>query len=464
MSHGSRRTIAVVGILFLLAAGGLAALYLRGRRDVTTSSEAAYQAYREGLQNERRFYYKEARVGFAQAVALDPEFAEALLGLARRSDHDQAVSLIERARRQRDRLTERERLHVDMQSAAVEAKRDAVVAIARKIREKHPEDIRATETLAGNEIATGHTERALQIFSELLAIEPNNADAYNQIGYTFGYRGDYEKAIENLKKYQFMAPDQANPYDSLGEILAYSGRYDEAIANLNRALALKPDFFESYGHLAVVYEGRGEYGKAIESYLRAARETVTDGQRAGYLGRAFRAAMYAGDSASARRIAGEIRALPKSKEQELRNASTEAALALTEGRFAEAERALTELRAKWLAMYQKEFAAAGFKPYVAEGNFLMARTKVALGKEDEAIALLEEMANPPNPWRDFEGRRWVYEGRACLAELLARKGDLDRAELLLAANHKWNPSWAPTRGAELTVARLRREKVLAASR
>jgi len=74
------------------------------------------------------------------------------------------------------------------------------------------------------------------------------------------------------------------------------------------------------------------------------------------------------------------------------------------------------------------------------------------------------MANPPNPWRDFEARRWVYEGRACLAESLARKGDLDRAEQLLAANNKWNPSWAPTRGAELTVARLRQEKVLAASR
>src|SRR5437773_1298369 len=148
MSHGSRRTIAVVGILFLLAAGGLAALYLRGRRDVTTSSEAAYQAYQEGLQNERRFYYKEARVGFAQAVALDPDFAEALLGLARRSDHDQAASLIERARRQRDRLTERERLHVDLQSAAQELKRDEVVEIARKIREKHRGEIRAATVLA----------------------------------------------------------------------------------------------------------------------------------------------------------------------------------------------------------------------------------------------------------------------------------------------------------------------------
>ena len=275
MSRGSRRTFAVVGVLCLLAAAGLAALYLRSRRDVTTSSEAAYQSYREALQNERRFYFKEARVGFAHAVELDPDFAEALLGLARRSDHDQAVSLVERARRQRDRLTEREQLHVDLQAAAVDEKAEAIMAVARKIREKYPEDIRAAMILAGHEIAVGRTERALQIFSELLAVEPNNADAYNQIGYYYAYRGDYEKAIENLKKYQFMSPDQANPYDSLGEVQAFSGRYDEALANLNKALALKPDFSEAYGHLGVVFEGRGEYQKAIENYLRAARESST---------------------------------------------------------------------------------------------------------------------------------------------------------------------------------------------
>ena len=92
----------------------------------------------------------------------------------------------------------------------------------------------------------------------------------------------------------------------------------------------------------------------------------------------------------------------------------------------------------------------------------MALAKVQQGKTDEAIALNEELANPPIPWGSFEARRWVYEGRAHLAELLARKGDLDRAEKLIAENHRWNPSWAPSKPAELVVSQLRREKVLAA--
>ena len=58
----------------------------------------------------------------------------------------------------------------------------------------------------------------------------------------------------------------------------------------------------------------------------------------------------------------------------------------------------------------------------------------------------------------------VYEARAEMATILARRGELDRAEKLLEDNHKWNPTWAPTRPAEQTVAQLRREKVLASAK
>ncbi len=74
------------------------------------------------------------------------------------------------------------------------------------------------------------------------------------------------------------------------------------------------------------------------------------------------------------------------------------------------------------------------------------------------------MITPPNGWQGFEGRLMVYEARAQMATILARRGELDRAEKLLEENHKWNPTWAPTRPAEQTVAQLRREKVLASAK
>ena len=454
----------MIAVAFLLVAGGLAALYLTNRRDVTTTSAAAYEAYKEGVANERRFYMKDAQVAYAKALELDPNFAMAMLRLASQSSKEQALSLIARAARLRGRLNERERLYVDMAQAQVAGNPEARDKAAQTVHEKYPDDVDAAMVLAGKEMAKGNADKALQIFSDLIAVDPNNAGVYNQIGYYYAWRGDYDKAMENLKKYQFMAPDQANPYDSLGEVQAFSGRYEEAIANLNRALALKPDFFESYGHLGVAYEGMGDYPKAIENYMRGALECVIEGRRGDFLGQALRVAFRSGDKVAFKQVVSKIAELPRDKSYELTNAYAAAATSLMDGQPAEAERRLKELRPKLEASFHQEMKGSPYKPYFPRWNTLMALAKIQQGKTDEAIALNEEIVNPPIPWGSFEARRYVYEGRARLAELLARKGDLDRAEKLLAENHRWNPSWAPTKPAEEVVSQLRREKVLAATR
>lgn len=308
-----RRPVLILSLLCLLAAAGAAALLLVNRRDVTTSSAAAYQAYQRGFENENRFYKKEARVDYARAIQLDPEFAEAILGLARQADRDQAISLVERAWTLRDRLTERERLHVDIQRAGLNRQRDEVLALAKALHEKYPRDIMGVQALAGIEGEQGHTERALELFKELLKIDPNYALAYNNIGYSYGYSGDYEKAIENFQKYQFMAPDQANPLDSMGEIQAYSGHYDEAIASLQKALAIKPDFYPAYEHLGVAYEGKGDYARSIESYEKAADLDVTNDMKEIDLLRALRVALFAKNEAAGEKISKALESLPGSR-------------------------------------------------------------------------------------------------------------------------------------------------------
>ena len=452
-------------ILIVGGAGAAAALLLAGHRDVTTSSSAAYDAYKEAVANEYRFYFKEARVGFAKALELDPNFAMAMLGLARQTGDEQGKALVRRAAREEGRLTERERLHVEMQLAYVERRPEDGLKIARQLHAKYPADQRAATMLAHDAMQRGNPTEAMGFFEGLLAIDPNNADAYNQIGYYYGYRGEYDRAMENLKKYQFIAPDTANPFDSLGENQAYAGHYTEAIENLTRALAVKPDFSPAYEHLGVAYEGMGNLPKAIESYRKAIELADSDEFRGKYLPEALRAACRAQDTAAMAEFRAAFSKLPKNPYTDLRAEIVDAAVMLFSGKPAEAETRLEALIPKVEARWREtEHPPAGEKAHFSELNGLLAHAKESLGKTDEAFRLYQANANPPKPFSNFESRRWIIEARARMAVILARRGDLDGAEKLIAENRKWNPSWAPTADAEATVAELRRARVLAAAK
>jgi tetratricopeptide (TPR) repeat protein len=461
----SRWLLGVLAAVLLLGAGVAAALFLTQRRDVTTSSAEAYEAYKEAVANEGRFYFKEARVGYAKALELDPQFAMAMLGLARQAkDDDQRETLIRRAAREAGRLSERERLHVEMQMAFAERRVDDGRRIATELHQKYPADVRSATTLAHFELAKGNNDKAIRIFEELLAVDPNNAEAYNQVGYYYGYRGEYEKAMEYLQKYKFIAQDNANPFDSLGEVQAYSGRYNEAIENFNHALAIKPDFVASIGHLAVVYEGLGEYAKAADQYLKAAEMSDTTRMQREFLMRSMRTNFYAKDAERLARTHARVMALPKEKYSEVTNEYCDIALDLAQRRPAQAERRLRALLPKLDEIIRIERPPAEYKPHFPEWHTLMALALEEQGKTDEAFAEWQKNANPPNPFKDFEDRRSIYEARARVAEILARRGELDKAEKLIAENRKWNPNWAPTRESEVAVAELRRAKVLAASK
>jgi tetratricopeptide (TPR) repeat protein len=459
-----RRAVSLFGLLLILVAGVAAALLLSNRRDVTTSSDEAYRIYREATENERRFYFKEARTGFARALELDPDFAMAMLGLGRMSEKEQALSLARRAEKLKNRVTDREQRQIDLFTAVLEKGPEERLKIAQDILKHYPDDFRATTTIAMYEMSKGRAEEAVRVFSRLLEVDPNSADAYNMIGYHYGYRGDYEKALENLRKYQFMAPDQANPHDSIGEIQAYSGHYDEAIANLNHALKIKPDFFAAYEHLGVAYEGKGDYAKAFQSFVKGSEVIPKEGQ-AEYLYHALRAAYLAGDLAAARSLLPKFEQVPKDEHTDIGRPIVFAIYELLEGRPEAAEKRLAELKPRAAAHFgEMNKNRPDYKYYWADWNWIMVRAKLAQGKDGEAVPLLQEMIAPPNGWQRFEGRRMVYEARAQLAAILARKGELDRAEKLLEENRKWNPTWAPTRPAEQTVAQLRREKVLASAK
>ncbi|MFH1845606.1 MAG: tetratricopeptide repeat protein [bacterium] len=138
---------------------------------------------------------------------------------------------------------------------------DSILAIMAKKKPSHPivlstQALRLTIDL--------EYEQAAVVWRQLIAVNPNHAQAYNWLGYNAANRGQYEDAATLLHKYAYLAPGIANPHDSLGEVLTFTGKYAEAAQEFRKALEIQPDFFVSILNLAQVYVQQGKLKKGLK--------------------------------------------------------------------------------------------------------------------------------------------------------------------------------------------------------
>jgi tetratricopeptide (TPR) repeat protein len=83
---------------------------------------------------------------------------------------------------------------------------------------------------------------AEQDLNQILAINPNNANALNALGYTLARMPDRHKdAMSYLTKALKISPNNPNYMDSMGWLLLQMGKIDEAVAILDKAYSLNPD-------------------------------------------------------------------------------------------------------------------------------------------------------------------------------------------------------------------------------
>jgi tetratricopeptide (TPR) repeat protein len=260
----------ILVLAFLVGRGGEDRLY-------TTSSQKAYEMFLSGEEALNAFRMHEADSLLTRAVELDPRFAmaRASLAIARRyTQRKQASEIAAEADSLARPLADGERMLVQLRLAVHGLSRrvdpDSLVSLLEKIRPNDPELLRSKAILAMQE---WHGEKAAELWRRVLAIDPNDARAYNYLGYNAAYMGRYEEALQYLNKYVFLTPKQANPHDSLGEILSYLGRYEEAEREFRLALELQPDFYPSLLNLARVYMEQGRVDTAVK-ILSTLREQV----------------------------------------------------------------------------------------------------------------------------------------------------------------------------------------------
>jgi protein O-GlcNAc transferase len=115
----------------------------------------------------------------------------------------------------------------------------------------------------------GRLAEAEALYRQILAAQPNHADAVHFLGVIAHQAGRHGVAVDWIR--QAIVLDQNNPFAhcNLGEAHRATGRFEEAIASYRRALELKPAYPEALNNLGVALRERGFLDEAIAASRRA---------------------------------------------------------------------------------------------------------------------------------------------------------------------------------------------------
>ncbi|MDP9197597.1 MAG: winged helix-turn-helix domain-containing protein [Pseudomonadota bacterium] len=207
-----------------------------------TADAEAYQQYANGRYHMLRLALPEALAHFEQAVARDPEFALAYVGIA----DVRSVLGVFGAVAPHDTFPQ---AHQAVQKA---------LKIAPELGD-------AYATLGHIKVQYEHDwSGAERAYRRAIELDPNNAFAHQCLGLYLALSGRFDDGIAQMRRAQALEPAQPGYSSLIGMVQIYQRRYDQAIGQLQATLEMDPHFPTTNTYLAMAYLRRGEYDKAMD--------------------------------------------------------------------------------------------------------------------------------------------------------------------------------------------------------
>jgi tetratricopeptide (TPR) repeat protein len=117
----------------------------------------------------------------------------------------------------------------------------------------------------------GRLAEAEACYRRVLTAQPNNADAFTNLGVALKGLGRLEDAITACRQAIGIKPDCAEAHSNLGNALRDRGELDEAVTAYREAIRVKPDYAEAHSNLGNALRDRGELDEAVTAYREAVR-------------------------------------------------------------------------------------------------------------------------------------------------------------------------------------------------
>ena len=115
----------------------------------------------------------------------------------------------------------------------------------------------------------GRLQSAEQIYRQILAYDPAQADAWHLLGLMAHQVGKQEPALEYIRYAIRLNPDMAAYHSNLGVVYRALDKLEEAAACWRRALDLSPDYIDALNNLGNVLREQRQFDQALACHHRA---------------------------------------------------------------------------------------------------------------------------------------------------------------------------------------------------
>ncbi|MBR7800099.1 tetratricopeptide repeat protein [Undibacterium sp. FT137W] len=142
-------------------------------------------------------------------------------------------------------------------------------AIYEEIIARDPKHFEALNLLAGLCTQLEHHERAIELVSRAVAINPQHPHTQLNRAICLHEGKQLTEALDSINIAIRLKPDYANAYLRKAGILRELGRFEEALECVDLTLKLRPNFPEALSERGIALNGLKRYEEAIAFYSRA---------------------------------------------------------------------------------------------------------------------------------------------------------------------------------------------------
>jgi len=248
--------------------------------EINPSIEQYWVSYIEALIKEQKFEIAMKILAEGRKKVLVGERADALEahlramsqpGKPEGSEQKKSLTFSERRRKISDKKKTKSPSSKDINSLSVlyqSGRYGDAEKLAISITEKFPRHQFGWKVLGAVFKLTGRISESLIVSQKAVKINPQDADAHNNLGIILQEMGRLEQAEVSLRQALALKKNYAEAYYNLGNVLKGLGRLKEAEASYRKGVSIRPNFPELHNNLGNTLKELGRLEDAETSFRK----------------------------------------------------------------------------------------------------------------------------------------------------------------------------------------------------